>query len=137
MLCRIPRQLPPFILMIEDLGNPKPAELARALGVTKRTVFRWLSAPDDVPRPVLLSLFWLTRWGMSAVDAEAMNSARLHAGMVAGLRLEIDRLRAELARVVAAGDFGCANDYTAEPLRVGRAQVLQFRPRPARVTSAS
>lgn len=123
--------------MLDDLGNPKPAELARALGVTPRTVFRWLAEPDQTPRPVLLSLFWLTRWGMSAIDAEAVNAARLHAAMVAGLRSELDRLRAELARVVAAGDFGCANDYTAEPLRVGRAQVLQFLPRPARVTSAS
>lgn len=129
MLSRTPRYIPPFNTLLEDLGRPSPAELAKALGVTPRTVFRWLAAPEAVPRPVLLALFWLTRWGLSEVDAEAVNSARMHAAMADALRDDLERLRRELARVVAAGDFGCANDITAEPLRAGRAAVLPLRAR--------
>ena len=134
MLCRLPRQIPPLAMMLEDLGNPHPHDLARALGVTTRTVYRWLADPDHTPRAALLALFWATRWGQSQVDAEAVRSAQLHAAMASALRAEIERLRAELARVLQAADFGCANDMTLDALPRPSAQVLAFRPR---LTSAS
>lgn len=132
MLNRLPTpvQCPQFSQILDDLGRPAPRLIAKALGVTPATVTRWIRN-DSAPRPVLLSLFWLTRWGMSLVDAEAVNAARLHAGMSACLRAEVDRLQRELARVVAAGDFGCANDVTLAPLPRHTADVLPFTPKRA------
>lgn len=112
MLTRLPRQLPAFPDLLADLGNPGAAVLARALGVTDRTVRRWL-VDGNAPRPVLLALFWLTRWGQSEVACEAHNSAVMHAGMVGCLQREIASLRRELGRVLALSEFGSANSPSA------------------------
>ena len=118
MLNRLPRptQLPPLGWMLDDIGNPSARELARALDVTPRTVERWRSA-GHAPRAAMLAIFWLTRWGMSAVHCEAHNAAVLHAGMSACLKRETERLSAEvqtlnakLARLGRIADFGSAND---------------------------
>ena len=111
MLNRLPTptQLPPFELMLADIGNPTAHQLARALDVTPMTVRRWRSA-GTAPRPVLLAIFWLTRWGMSIVDCEAENAARLHAGMAVGLRREVQTLNGQLAQLGRIADFGSAND---------------------------
>ena len=132
MLNRLPTpvQCPQLSQILDDLGRPSPRLLAKALGVTPATVTRWIR-DESAPRPVLLSLFWLTRWGMSLVDAEAVNSARMHASMAAILRAEVERLQRELARVVAAGNFGCANDPTTETLPRLPAVVLPFTPKRA------
>lgn len=115
MLNRLPTptECPDLRYILADLGNPAPAALASALGVSLATVRRWLRE-DRAPRPVMLTLFWLTRWGISRVDAEAVNAARLHAGRVLALEHENRRLRRELARVVSIGDFGSANDPAVE-----------------------
>lgn len=112
MLNRLPRQLPALPTMLADLGNPGAAALGRALGVTDRTARRWL-ADGNAPRPALLALFWLTRWGQSAVACEAHNAAVMHAGMVGCLQREIASLRRELGRVLALGEFGSANSPSA------------------------
>ena len=66
MLNRLPTptQMPPFQTMLDDIGNPTAHALARALDVTPTTVKRWRRA-GTAPRPVLLAIFWLTRWGRS------------------------------------------------------------------------
>ena len=69
MLNRLPRQMPPLDVMLADIGNPTTREVARALDVTERTVRRWLSH-GTAPRPVMLALFWVTSWGLSATDCE-------------------------------------------------------------------
>lgn len=112
MLNRLPRQLPALPTMLADLGNPGAAVLARALGVTERTARRWL-ADGNAPRPALLALFWVTRWGQSEAHSEAHNSAAMHAGMVGCLQREIAALRRELARVLSLGEFGAANSPSA------------------------
>lgn len=111
MLNRLPTpvQLPSLALMLDDLGQPGVDKLAAALGVTPRTVRRWL-ADGMAPRPAMLALFWVTRWGLSLVDAEAARLADLHAAEADCLRREVSALRDELARVLAVGDFGAAND---------------------------
>ena len=118
MLNRLPTptQMPPLEMMMADIGNPTAHELARALGVTTRTVERWRSA-GHAPRAAMLAIFWLTRWGMNAVHCEAHNAAVLHAGMSAclkreteGLSAEIETLNAQLARLGRIADFGSAND---------------------------
>ena len=109
MLILVPKYVPPLSMMLADMANPKPRELARALGVTERTVHRWMRA-DHAPRAVMLALFWLTRWGQSAVDCHAYNSATLSAAVAASLTREVETLNAKVARLARLGDFGAAND---------------------------
>jgi hypothetical protein len=115
MLNRLPRQMPPLSWMLDDIGNPKPRDLARALGVSERTAKGWI-ARDEAPTPALLALFWLTRWGQQAVDAEAHNATCMHATMVALLRGELAELNVRLQRLGRIADFGSAND-PAEAIR--------------------
>lgn len=116
MLNRLPTptQLPGLSAMLDDIGNPAPPAIARALGVSPAAVRRWI-AQDQAPRPAMLALFWVTRWGLSLADAEAVNLARLRSGEAAAWRREADALRLELARVLAVGDFGAANDASLFP----------------------
>lgn len=111
MLNRLPRgtQLPPLSCMLDDIGNPRPRDLARALGVTERAVRRWQDQ-DQAPMPVMLAIFWLTRWGHSAVDCDAHNAAVLHAVAAEGMRREVAALTEKLARLGQIADFGAAND---------------------------
>lgn len=128
MLNRLPAQLPTLAAILDDLGNPRPEAIGRALGVTPRTVRRWI-ADDQAPRPAVLALFWVTRWGLGTVDAEATNAARLYAAQAGALQRQADGLRAELARVLALADTGAANVASLEALPL--APVVPIRPRAA------
>lgn len=109
--------LPTFRAMVLDLGNPHARDLGEALGVHPHTVERW-RRHDRAPRPVMLALFWLTSWGQSELDCDLHNRAT-HAGAhLAAAVSEAERLRRELARVLAAGDFGSANRPTFQPAAV-------------------
>lgn len=129
MLFLLPQHVPPLALILEDIGNPTARDLARSLGVTERTAYRWKADPDRAPRLVLLALFWLTRWGRSAVDCQAQNTATMYADQARALQVELELTRANLATLMALSDTGAANDVTqrVRPL----AQVLPFaRPAP-------
>lgn len=98
---RSPRgaQLPSLHLMLQDLAASHD-QIARHLGITRRTLQRYIQA-DSAPRAVMLALFWETRWGRSAADTEAANWAALHyrSAMIErrtneALRRQIDRLQA-------------------------------------------
>lgn len=116
MLNRLPRQLPPLALILDDIGAPTPAAIAVALGAPERSVRRWI-ATGAAPRPAMLALFWLTRWGMSIVDCEAGRLADLHAALARSRLAEADELRAVLAKVLRLADFGAANDpHAAAPI---------------------
>lgn len=129
MLFLLPQHVPPLALILEDIGNPSARELARSLGVTERTAYRWKADPDHVPRLVVLALFWLTRWGQSAVDCQARNTATLYAEQARATQRELELTRADLARVMALGQTGAANDATqrVRPL----APVFAFGRRPS------
>lgn len=95
--------LPALSVMLADLPA-RPAQIARHLGITIRTLQRYL-ATDSAPRAVMLALFWETRWGRSAADVEAANWGALHyrAAMIErrtnqALRRQIDVLEGELVR---------------------------------------
>jgi predicted DNA-binding transcriptional regulator AlpA len=116
MLSRLPKAMPTLAEMMHDCGNVKPEELAKALGVSVRTVYRWLEV-GNTPRPAMLALFWLTRWGMSATNAEVHNLATLHMGLSRSLRSELDQaqqqikaLQGQIQHLGRLGDFGSAND---------------------------
>lgn len=98
--------------MLDDLGRPTTAALASFLDVDKRTVQRWI-ASDKMPRAPALAIFWLTRWGQFIVDTEAVNDARLQAGLAASYRRTVSVLETRLAHFLTVGDFGSANDPTA------------------------
>lgn len=115
MLLKLPRQLPAFSTLLDDLGQPSPADLAAWLDVHPRTVLRWIKE-NHAPRASLLALFWLTRWGASELECAAINDAARLASMVDAMGAQVVALQRELARVVAAGDFGTANAPTVRPL---------------------
>jgi len=115
-----PKSLPIWQTILADLGNPHPAAVAKVLGLGARTVYRY-NRDGQAPRHVCLALYWLTRWGRSEVEAAAVNDCRLAVAYANAMEAEVRRLRTELARVLAVGDFGSANEPTAQahPLPVG------------------
>lgn len=127
MLNRLPTpaQLPPLPLMLADLGQPSTSHLGRALGVTERTARRWLAA-GHAPRPAMLALFWVTRWGQSLALCEAEHSAALARAYAACLADENHALQADLGRVLALADTGAANVPTWRALPL--APVLPLAP---------
>ena len=138
MLARLPKATPPLSIMLEDIGSPSAEGLAGAFGVTPKTAQGWIGA-DHAPLPVLLALFWLTKWGTSEVHARAHNDAVM-AGMEANrLRKELEEVQALLAVVGRIADFGSANDpapgiqvnataqsYSVPPLPVRREVPIVF-----------
>src|SRR6218665_3785550 len=71
-----PAGLPSLSLMLADLPA-QPAQVAAFLEISRRQLQRYQLA-DQAPTPVMLALFWETRWGRSAADCEAANWAALH-----------------------------------------------------------
>lgn len=103
-----PRSLPVWQTILDDLGNPHPARVAKVLGLGVRTIYRY-NRLGVAPRHVCLALFWLTRWGRSAVDCQAVNDCQLAIRYADALQSEVRQLRAELAHVLALNDTGAAN----------------------------
>jgi predicted DNA-binding transcriptional regulator AlpA len=107
---------PDLNTMLADLGNPNVRQLGRALGVSPSTAARWIKA-GHAPRPVMLALFWLTRWGVSQINCQAHNDALLQSQLAACYRSQLEeagaRLKAaqdKLDHLSRIGDFGAAND---------------------------
>lgn len=115
MLHLIPGQLPSWRTLLADLGDPPSEDVGRVLGYSAQTVGRW-RRDDAAPRCAALALFWLTRWGRSAVDCQAVNDARQAWGMVGCLQRENAMLRARIARLEAIGEFGAANAPYLDPI---------------------
>ena len=103
-----PASLPLWQLIMEDLNHPPPRRVARVLGISERTVYRYNSL-GDAPRPCLMSLYWLTRWGRSSVHAQATNDAIVACGYVSALRSQVQRLEGQVAHLLALGQSGAAN----------------------------
>lgn len=104
-----PVSLPIWHTMMDDLCNPPPARVARVLGLSIRSVYRY-NATGFAPKPVCLAVFWLTRWGRSAVHTQATNDAVLMASYVSALQSQIEDTQRQLAHVLTIGNFGSAND---------------------------
>lgn len=106
--------MPALSVLLDDLGRPHPTSLARLLDVDTRTVRRWLKA-DSAPRPVLLALFWLTRWGQSEIDAELTDRAALLARLADASRRELLQARHRLAELEARLSTRPGLAYSSRP----------------------
>lgn len=109
-----PPSVPIWQVILEDLANPPVKRVARVLGISERTVYRYHQT-GQAPRVVLLALFWLTRWGRSAVHTQATNDAVMAVSLVRGLERRIGELSAQVSHLERLGGYGTAN----EPLRHG------------------
>lgn len=89
---QVPRSLPVWETILDDLGSPSATRIAKALDVGVSTVYRW-NADGSAPRMACLALFWLTRWGRSEIDARATNDAMTAAGLARSLHEERTALR--------------------------------------------
>lgn len=105
-----PRQLPPLSYLLDDLPAA-PRAVARHLGVSWRTLQRWIKR-EQAPRAALLALFFESRWGRSALDAKAVNDARVAHGLARALEGENAKLRERIAYLERVGQFGTANAPT-------------------------
>jgi hypothetical protein len=111
MLALLPRTLPAFDILADDVGARRPADLAAALDVSTRTAQRWM-ATGQAPRPACLALFSVSRWGRSEAETRAYNDAARAWQYRAITERENAALRAEISRLCALGHWGCANDVS-------------------------
>lgn len=94
---RTPRNLPIWRDILEDLGNPSPRRVAKALGVSVRTIERW-NAAEEAPKAACLALFWMTSWGRSEIHVTATNDAIVAAGLARAQKREMELMRHHLER---------------------------------------
>lgn len=90
-MLRAPRRLPALPFLLHDMPTSR-ANLAAHLGIGLRTLQRY-EADGQAPRPVMLAMFWETRWGASQADADLYNNAQVLRHQVAGLTRENAALR--------------------------------------------
>lgn len=66
MLNHLPKHLPPFAELLADLGPVEPSKVANALGISERTLRRYMAG--KAPRIARLSLWWLSWNGYTTWD---------------------------------------------------------------------
>lgn len=111
-LHRMPRSTPALSVLLQSLGDPAALELARALAVSERTARRWQRA-DQAPRAAMVALYFVSRWGWSEIESDALYAIDTARALSKALREENAALWAALSRLQGIGDFGCANDSLA------------------------
>jgi hypothetical protein len=95
----LPISTPPLSVLLHDLGTPHVRQWAAALDVGERTARRWM-AEDQAPRPVMLSLFWVSTWGRQWLDVDQQNRLVQQMHIAQSLARELDQARAELAHLL-------------------------------------
>lgn len=110
--------------LLEELPAT-PAQVAKFLLVTERSVFRWL-AEDSAPFAVLAALWHETPAGRHAVALDVGNELAIYYGLARALEDKTARIERQLARVLATSDTGAANDPLLNgPLPVARHQAIE------------
>lgn len=101
--------LPHIDTMLDDLSHYTQRQIAAHLGIAESTLKAY-RRQGGAPRPVMLALFWETKWGRSAADTEAFNAARVATGESQSLKAHqarlagiIWKLELELSREAAWG----------------------------------
>lgn len=135
MLCRLPTATPSLSVMLADIGSPAAQPLARAMGFSVPTVKKWIEN-DDAPLAVRLAIFWITRWGTMAIDAQAHNDAVRYYGLAQASQGQVTTLQGRIAQVERLADFGSANDPspTVKSRQLSRRLVI---PQASAVAAAS
>lgn len=109
MLHKQPGMVPALDALLDDLGNPSPKAVAKALGISERTV-RHYKATGKAPRCVLLALFWVSSFGQQWAHADAHNDAVMYYSLASSLARKNKELEAMVNRLISEGQFGSAND---------------------------
>lgn len=104
-----PREMPAFREMLANIGNPSSKAIAKALGLSERTV-RSYRASGHAPRPVMLALFWVTSWGQARAHIDAHNDARMAQQSAVIYRHEAEKLRTLAQKLAQHRRDDCAND---------------------------
>jgi len=94
--------------LLDDL-HATPAEVAKFLQVTERSVWRWLSE-GSAPFPVLAALWHETPTGRHVSALDVGNELVIHRGLAQAHEKAHAQAVATLSRLLAIGDFGAAND---------------------------
>jgi hypothetical protein len=94
--------------LLDEL-NATPAEVAKFLQVTERSVWRWLSE-GSAPFPVLAALWHETPTGRHVVALDVGNEVAVYRGLAGAHEKAHAAAVDTLARLLAIGDFGAAND---------------------------
>ena len=103
-----PRNLPSFNAELEDLNHLKPAQLAKHLGVSERSIFTW-KAQNLAPRSVQIALFWETCWGHSTLNCDLDNTVSRFKQLANALQNDNNTLRKRIEYLERVSDFGSAN----------------------------
>lgn len=93
----VPAKLPHLHTILDELGLPDK-QVAHFLDVTPKTVDRWRKS-GQAPRPVMLALFWESRWGQSAANCEAVNYGRMQYMQCLALKLQIRRMQTQIDKL--------------------------------------
>jgi len=107
----VPRYVPIWHQLMEELNNPEPKRLAKVLGVGVRTIYRY-NATGRAPKASCLALYWLTSWGRADVHAQAVADCQLAVGYFKALERENKVLKVKVTHLLALGGYGAANDPT-------------------------
>lgn len=94
--------------LLDDL-HATPAEVAKYLKVTERSVWRWL-ADDSAPFAVLAALWHESPRGREAGALDVGNELVIQRGLSRSTQDLCNTKTYELARVLAISDTGAAND---------------------------
>jgi hypothetical protein len=129
---RLPHHAPSLSALLDDLGRPTAKDVGEMLDVNQRTVRRWIFA-GIAPRPVMLALFWMTRWGRSALECEAHNDVTLWVAVARCLADENEKLAGRINHLTSIAEFGSANGplpdvITADPVRMALKAFLENPP---------
>lgn len=103
----------PSLAVLLDAQPASFDGIAAYLGISPRSLARYKTA-NFAPKSVVLALFYGSNYGRSLINASAHNSAMWAAGENAGLKVELAKLKTELAKTQKSPNQGAfcaaAND---------------------------
>lgn len=99
-----------FQAVVDQVSEPRALDI---LGVRRPLLRRWLSGSVPVPRMAVLALYWESPFGRAMIDSHNVLQMHYQQHEIYRLQKENARLRASIGELVAAGNFGCANDFVA------------------------
>lgn len=95
-----------FSILVNQLGVQACSVI---LGVHRTTISRWVDGTVQVPRHVVLALYWESPWGRSLVDSDHMRALNLLYNHISSLKDENTALKAAIAEMEKYIDNSAAN----------------------------